>query len=211
MPLLIAVSCSRPPTRRWPHAATTAAAAVRQSLDLTIGDLVPLTGDLADFGPPGRKAADLAVEEIKAGDQEAGVGPHGQDRARGQPDRPAGRRAGGPQAGRRGRDCIAGAWASARHDPGRAVGRDPRGDPADLAVVDRRRDHRPRGRRPAEPHRAAGPLPGPGAGRRRSRRRSAARRARRSTSAPATTPTAPASPTRSARRGRRRAARSASG
>src|SRR5215210_5919370 len=35
------------------------------SLDLTIGDIVPLTGDLADFGPPGRKAADLALKQIR--------------------------------------------------------------------------------------------------------------------------------------------------
>ena len=27
------------------------------SFDLTIGDSLPLTGDLADFGPPGNKAA----------------------------------------------------------------------------------------------------------------------------------------------------------
>ena len=36
------------------------------SLDLVIGDLVPLTGALSDFGPPGRKAADLAVQQIRA-------------------------------------------------------------------------------------------------------------------------------------------------
>ena len=44
-----------------------------ESLNLTIGDSLPLTGDLADFGPPGRKAADLAVSEIKQAIQEAGV------------------------------------------------------------------------------------------------------------------------------------------
>jgi ABC-type branched-subunit amino acid transport system substrate-binding protein len=37
----------------------------KAKFDLTIGDIVPLTGDLADFGPPGRKAADLAVQQIK--------------------------------------------------------------------------------------------------------------------------------------------------
>jgi ABC-type branched-subunit amino acid transport system substrate-binding protein len=41
--------------------------------DLKIGDIIPLTGDLADFGPPGRKAADLAVDQIKKGIKEAGV------------------------------------------------------------------------------------------------------------------------------------------
>jgi ABC-type branched-subunit amino acid transport system substrate-binding protein len=35
------------------------------SFRLTIGNLVPLTGALGDFGPAGRKAADLAVMEIR--------------------------------------------------------------------------------------------------------------------------------------------------
>ncbi len=39
-------------------------AAEGTSLDLTIGDSVPLTGDLADFGPPGQKAADIAISEV---------------------------------------------------------------------------------------------------------------------------------------------------
>src|SRR5688500_4670084 len=43
------------------------------SLNLTVGSLLPLTGDLADFGPPGRKAADLAVKEIQAAAKEAGA------------------------------------------------------------------------------------------------------------------------------------------
>ena len=43
------------------------------SLDLTIGDSVPLSGDLADFGPPGDKAAQLAVDEINKAIKEAGV------------------------------------------------------------------------------------------------------------------------------------------
>src|SRR5688500_12108313 len=44
-----------------------------QSLNLVVGDLLPLTGDLADFGPPGRKAADLAVKEVQAAAKEAGA------------------------------------------------------------------------------------------------------------------------------------------
>jgi ABC-type branched-subunit amino acid transport system substrate-binding protein len=43
------------------------------TIDLVVGDLIPLTGDLADFGPPGRKAADLAKEQIDAAIEEAGV------------------------------------------------------------------------------------------------------------------------------------------
>jgi ABC-type branched-subunit amino acid transport system substrate-binding protein len=37
----------------------------KAKFDLKIGEIVPLTGDLADFGPPGRKAANLALDQIK--------------------------------------------------------------------------------------------------------------------------------------------------
>src|SRR5919109_1538465 len=37
----------------------------KAKFDLKIGDIIPLTGDLADYGPPGRKAADLALDQIK--------------------------------------------------------------------------------------------------------------------------------------------------
>ena len=43
------------------------------ALDMTIGVSLPLSGDLADFGPPGEKAADLALAEIEAAAEEAGV------------------------------------------------------------------------------------------------------------------------------------------
>jgi ABC-type branched-subunit amino acid transport system substrate-binding protein len=42
-------------------------------LDLVIGDSIPLTGDLADFGPPGEKASNLAVSVINKAIQQAGV------------------------------------------------------------------------------------------------------------------------------------------
>ena len=42
-------------------------------LELTIGASLPLSGDLADFGPPGEKAADLALAEIQAAVDEVGV------------------------------------------------------------------------------------------------------------------------------------------
>jgi branched-chain amino acid transport system substrate-binding protein len=80
--------------------------------DLKIGDVIPLTGDLADFGPPGRKAADLAVQEIKKAIQEANVDQtvsieHEND----QTDPQA-----GVSAARKlvdgGVSCIAGSWAS---------------------------------------------------------------------------------------------------
>jgi ABC-type branched-subunit amino acid transport system substrate-binding protein len=81
-------------------------------LDLVIGDIVPLTGDLSDFGPPGRKAADLAVQEINAAVQQAGVN-HTVEIVHedgGSDDQ------GGVQAARKlladGASCIAGDWAS---------------------------------------------------------------------------------------------------
>ncbi|HEY1237720.1 MAG TPA: ABC transporter substrate-binding protein [Solirubrobacterales bacterium] len=43
------------------------------TVDLTIGDSIPLTGDLSDYGPPGQKASDLAVSTITKAIQQAGV------------------------------------------------------------------------------------------------------------------------------------------
>lgn len=83
------------------------------SLDLTIGDLVPLTGDFSDFGPPLEKAADLAVDQIGAAIQEVGADHqvsivHEDTATSPQP---------GVQAARKvvadGATCIAGAVASA--------------------------------------------------------------------------------------------------
>src|SRR5215208_1216672 len=44
-----------------------------QKLDLVIGDSIPLTGDLSDFGPPGQKASDLAIAQINNAIKTAGV------------------------------------------------------------------------------------------------------------------------------------------
>jgi ABC-type branched-subunit amino acid transport system substrate-binding protein len=86
-------------------------------LDLVIGDIVPLTGDLADFGPPGRKAADLAFDEIEAAIQDAGVDHtveiiHEDEQTNPQATVAAGRSLVGDGA-----TCIAGAWASADSIP----------------------------------------------------------------------------------------------
>jgi ABC-type branched-subunit amino acid transport system substrate-binding protein len=43
------------------------------TLDMTIGDSVPLSGGLADFGPPGEKAADVAIDVINDSIEESGV------------------------------------------------------------------------------------------------------------------------------------------
>lgn len=42
-------------------------------LDLTIGNLVPLTGDLAPYGPAGQKAGELALDQIQAAIKQTGV------------------------------------------------------------------------------------------------------------------------------------------
>jgi ABC-type branched-subunit amino acid transport system substrate-binding protein len=86
------------------------------TLELVIGDSVPLSGDLADFGPPGLKAADVAVQEINNAIEEAGVDHtvsivH-EDNCGGADQQCA------VQAARKmvesdGASCIAGAWASA--------------------------------------------------------------------------------------------------
>jgi ABC-type branched-subunit amino acid transport system substrate-binding protein len=87
------------------------------SLELTIGDSVPLSGDLADFGPPGDKAAQIAVDDvITPAIEEAGV-EHTvtlvtEDNCGGADQQCA------VQAARKmvesdGASCIAGAWASA--------------------------------------------------------------------------------------------------
>jgi ABC-type branched-subunit amino acid transport system substrate-binding protein len=85
-------------------------------LDLVIGDSVPLSGDLADFGPPGEKAADIAIDQINQAIEEAGVDHtveivH-EDNSGGSDPQAA------VQAARKlvesdGASCIAGAWASA--------------------------------------------------------------------------------------------------
>jgi ABC-type branched-subunit amino acid transport system substrate-binding protein len=88
-----------------------------KSLDLTIGDLVPLTGDLSDFGPPGRKAAALAKHQIDQASKQAGtdhtVTLIHQDT---ETDPQA-----AVQAARKvvaeGASCLAGAWASAETIP----------------------------------------------------------------------------------------------
>ena len=99
-------------------AATTQATALAASgggeatLDLTIGDLIPLTGDLSDFGPPGDKAANLAVDKINEAIQEVGADhtvtlKTEDDQTSDQAGVSAARKLVGDGA-----SCIAGSWAS---------------------------------------------------------------------------------------------------
>src|SRR5919106_184578 len=86
------------------------------SLDLVIGDSVPLSGDLADFGPPGQKAADLAAEVINEAVDEAGVD-HTVEVVHedngGGADQQAAVQAARKMVESDGATCITGAWASA--------------------------------------------------------------------------------------------------
>jgi ABC-type branched-subunit amino acid transport system substrate-binding protein len=84
------------------------------SLDLTIGDSIPLTGDLSDFGPPGEKASDIAVAQINAAIEEAGVDHsvnvvHEDNETNPQAAVQAARK----MVDSDGATCITGAWASA--------------------------------------------------------------------------------------------------
>ena len=83
------------------------------TLDLTVGDSVPLSGALGPFGPPGQKAADIAVSEIEAAAEEVGADHtveiiHEDNETLPTPAVNVARRMADEGAG-----CIAGAWASA--------------------------------------------------------------------------------------------------
>jgi ABC-type branched-subunit amino acid transport system substrate-binding protein len=86
-------------------------------LDLTVGDSLPLSGDLADFGPPGDKAAKLALSEINKSIQDAGVDHKVTLVTEDNETNPQA----AVQAARKmvadGATCIAGAWASADSIP----------------------------------------------------------------------------------------------
>ena len=86
------------------------------SFDLVIGDSLPLSGDLADFGPPGQKAGDLAISEINKAIDEAGVDQTvtiaNEDNGGGA-DQQAAVQAARKLVSSDNASCIAGAWASA--------------------------------------------------------------------------------------------------
>lgn len=86
------------------------------SLDLVIGVSLPLSGDLADFGPAGEKAADLAAEEINAAIEETGAD-HTVELAKedncGAADPQCAVQAHRKLATSDGASCIAGPWGSA--------------------------------------------------------------------------------------------------
>ncbi len=87
------------------------------SLDLVIGDSVPLSGDLADFGPPGDKAAQIALEEVINPAIEESGADHTVELVTedngGGADQQAAVSAARKMVDSDGASCIAGAWASA--------------------------------------------------------------------------------------------------
>jgi ABC-type branched-subunit amino acid transport system substrate-binding protein len=83
-----------------------------QSVELTVGSLVPLTGDLSPFGPPGRKAADLAIAQIRAAAREAGVGSQVSVQHADTETNPQAAVQAARQLISRGAGCVAGPWAS---------------------------------------------------------------------------------------------------
>lgn len=82
-------------------------------LDLVVGDSVPLSGDLADFGPPGQKAADLALEVIQEAAPEGHTVEVVHEDNSGGADPQAAVQAARKLVESDGASCIAGAWASA--------------------------------------------------------------------------------------------------
>jgi ABC-type branched-subunit amino acid transport system substrate-binding protein len=83
-----------------------------EQIDLVIGNLVPLTGDLAPYGPAGEKAGDLALEEIQAAIKQVGA----EDTVELVTEDGASDDQGGVQAARKliadGATCISGDYAS---------------------------------------------------------------------------------------------------
>jgi branched-chain amino acid transport system substrate-binding protein len=87
------------------------------SFDLKIGDIVPLTGDLGPYGPPGRKAGDIAVSEIRKAIKANGLDQtvtiqHEDEETNPQAAVSAARKLADADV-----SCMAGAWASADSIP----------------------------------------------------------------------------------------------
>ena len=83
-----------------------------ETIDLTIGNLVPLSGDLADFGPPGQKAAEMAAGQINDAIKKNGL----DDTVTLKTEDDQTSDSAGVSAARKlvdgGASCIAGSWAS---------------------------------------------------------------------------------------------------
>jgi branched-chain amino acid transport system substrate-binding protein len=87
------------------------------SLDLTIGDIIPLTGDLSPFGPPGQKAAEVAVDQINQAIKETGSDHVVTLKNEDEQTDPAAATSAARKLASDGASCIAGAWASSDSIP----------------------------------------------------------------------------------------------
>lgn len=87
------------------------------SLDLTIGDIIPLTGDLSPFGPPGQKAAEVAVDQINKAIKETGSDHVVTLKNEDEQTDPAAATSAARKLASDGASCIAGAWASSDSIP----------------------------------------------------------------------------------------------
>ncbi len=81
--------------------------------NLIVGDLVPLSGELSPFGPPGRKASELAVEEAEDALKDVGVRGVGVEVEHADTaTNPQNSVSAARNLTRGGATCLAGAWAS---------------------------------------------------------------------------------------------------
>jgi ABC-type branched-subunit amino acid transport system substrate-binding protein len=85
----------------------------KESFDLTIGDSIPLTGDLADFGPAGDKAAKVAVSQINKAIKADGLDQTVKLVTEDNETNPQAAVSAARKMVADGAGCIAGAWASA--------------------------------------------------------------------------------------------------
>jgi ABC-type branched-subunit amino acid transport system substrate-binding protein len=79
--------------------------------DLTIGNIVPLTGELRDFGPPGEKSAKIAVQQIDQAIKQVGVKETVRLQNEDEQTDPAAAAAAARRLADNRASCIAGAWA----------------------------------------------------------------------------------------------------
>lgn len=82
------------------------------TLDLTIGQLVPLTGDLADFGEPGAKAGEVALDQITTAIEEVGADHTVELLTEDDQTTEQGGISAAQAVSQGGASCIAGSWAS---------------------------------------------------------------------------------------------------
>lgn len=87
------------------------------TLDLTVGALIPQTGDLSIFAPAGQKAAELAVEEANAAFKQAGSDSSVTLQVADTETKPQPAVQAGNKLVSDGASCLAGAWASANTIP----------------------------------------------------------------------------------------------